>query len=71
MGKKGSKLKSSDLNNLVKNTLFTREEIKEWYREFARDFPTGTINVDQFKELYGQFYPHSDAGQFAGHLPSV
>ena len=67
MGKRGSKLKPEVLDNLVQTTRFSRQEIKEWYKEFARDFPTGFINADQFKELYGQFYPDGDAAMFAQH----
>ncbi|KAI6202872.1 Neuronal calcium sensor 2 [Aphelenchoides besseyi] len=49
MGIKGSKPKLSkeDLEFLKKNTNFTEEQIKEWYKGFVQDCPKGHLTKEQ------------------------
>jgi len=67
MGKHNSKLKPKQLADLKNATEFTEEELKEWYRGFAKDCPTGHLTVSAFKELYANFFPYGDAQGFARH----
>lgn len=46
-------------------TKFDMNEIVEWYHRFYMDFPDGTIDLEQFKNIYGQLYPEGDSSKFA------
>ncbi|XP_002406153.3 neurocalcin homolog [Ixodes scapularis] len=68
MGKMQSKLKLRGLEDLHQCTAFTDEEVAEWYRSFMKEFPSGRISLERFKEVYHRQFPEGDPSEFAQHV---
>lgn len=67
MGKKNSKLEPEVLTDLKNETEFNEREIKEWYNGFLIDYPHGYLTVNEFKDIFTQFYPNGKSDTFAEH----
>ncbi|XP_063966695.1 neuronal calcium sensor 1-like isoform X1 [Lytechinus pictus] len=71
MGKQTSKLAKTNLDNLAETTHFSEKEIRQWHEGFTRDCPNGTLNRQEFLEIYKQFFPFGDATKFASYVFDV
>lgn len=57
MGKHNSKLAPEVLDDLTKNTEFNETELKQWYKGFLKDCPSGILNLEEFQQLYVKVSP--------------
>lgn len=71
MGNKQSKLSQDQLAELEKNTRFEKKELKQWYKGFVRDCPSGQLDQETFAKIYTQFFPFGDSTTFASYVFSV
>ena len=62
MGKPNSKLKAEDKSDLGE---IPEKELREWYIRFLIDCQDQTLTVDEFKKIYGNFFPFRDAEKFS------
>lgn len=70
MGCFGSKqkLSKSDLQFLIENTEFTKQQIEVWYSGFIVDCPSGELSKTKFIEVYQQLFPQGNAQKFCSHI---
>ncbi|XP_074642598.1 A-type potassium channel modulatory protein KCNIP1-like isoform X2 [Tubulanus polymorphus] len=60
--------KPEGLEQLCRNTKFTKKELQIMYRGFKQECPTGIVNEESFKEIYSQFFPQGDASAYAHYV---
>ncbi|CAN8021063.1 unnamed protein product [Ixodes persulcatus] len=68
MGKNQSKLSPKLVENLRNETHFTESEIKQWYEDFVKEFPSGRVTQKQFKEAFRRQFANGDPSKLAEHV---
>ena len=68
MGQSSRKLPPTQLEDLTRKTTFSRDELKQWYELFMKDYPSGYMNRDQFLKVYKDYYKHGDPSGFSEHV---
>jgi len=61
------------LLQLCKLTKFSKRELQLMYRGFKQVCPNGVVSLEQFKEIYANFFPHghksnADTGRYAVYV---
>ncbi|CAF1101814.1 unnamed protein product [Adineta steineri] len=59
--------KPRSLDELASRTKFSKKEIQVIYQGFKQECPSGTVDEETFKRIYGQFFPFADTSTYA-HL---
>ncbi|CAF0826663.1 unnamed protein product [Rotaria sordida] len=57
--------KPRSLDELASRTKFSKKEIQLIYQGFKQECPSGIVNEDTFKHIYGQFFPFGDTSSYA------
>jgi len=68
MGQQNSTLAPKDIRDLREQTKFDEAELKEWYKGFLKDNPSGHITKEMFMKMYNDFFPAGDPSAFAQHV---
>ena len=61
-------LSEEDLEFCKKHTRYTQVEIKEWYKSFKKDCPSGVLTKPKFIDMYKLFFPDGNADNFCSHV---
>jgi Ca2+-binding EF-hand superfamily protein len=48
-----------------------KTELQQWYKGFKKDCPSGHLDRAAFAEIYKQFFPFGDPGEFADFVFNV
>lgn len=61
-------LNQADLNFLLENTQFNREQIEVWFKGFKVDCPQGELSKAKFIDAYQKLFPNGNAQRFCEHI---
>lgn len=71
MGKRASKLSKDEIKELEDSTYFDAKQLRKWHQEFLRDCPSGFMTKEEFRKIYGQFFPCGDPTKFVDYIFNV
>jgi Ca2+-binding EF-hand superfamily protein len=64
-------LSEENMQFLLNNTNFNRDQLNEWFNGFKRDCPKGQMDFDLFLKFYSNFYPNGDPELFCKRIFKV
>lgn len=56
------------IEDLYRETKFSKQEIRIMYRGFKTECPEGVVHEECFKEIYAKFFPHGNSSLYAHHV---
>ncbi|VDN55932.1 unnamed protein product [Dracunculus medinensis] len=56
------------ISKICKLTKFSSKEVKFIYRAFKQGYPCGTITLEQFQQIYAQFFPFGNSRKYAEYV---
>ncbi|XP_055853092.1 Kv channel-interacting protein 1 [Episyrphus balteatus] len=56
------------LEDLCRETKFSKQEIRVMYRGFKTECPEGVVHEDCFKDIYAKFFPHGNSSLYAHYV---
>ena len=62
---KPTRYKPVTVEQMVKDTNFTKEEVKSLYRAFKQECPTAILDEETFKEVYQKIFPLGESSKYA------
>ena len=69
MGKRNSTLKPPDtMEDFKKETHFTEDEIKTYYKEFMEEHPEGKVDIEEFQSIYVKIFKQGNPGPFCENV---
>jgi len=71
MGKSQSKLSPKQLSELQEHTSFDKDELRQRYKIFLKECPTGKLDRTGFARIYNQIFLFGDPNEFANYLFDV
>ena len=60
-----SRYKPNDLEEMAKDTKYSKDEVKFLYRAFKQECPNGIIDKETFKDVYGKIFPLGDSTKYS------
>ncbi|KAF6039633.1 ncs-3 [Bugula neritina] len=64
-------LKTKEVNELIKSTKFTVEEIHKWHGHFVKECPKGRLGKVEFQDIYSHVFPLGNPEKFSGFVFNV
>lgn len=68
MGSSNEELSARDMNYLKSNTHYDEDLIRNSYKDFKKDIPTGELSPEKLCEMYKSFFPNGDSHQFCENV---
>nr|XP_049703855.1 Kv channel-interacting protein 1 [Helicoverpa armigera] len=56
------------LEELCRQTKFSKQEIRVMYRGFKTECPEGVVQEESFKDIYAKFFPHGNSALYAHYV---
>ncbi|KAH0560290.1 Kv channel-interacting protein 2 isoform X1 [Cotesia glomerata] len=56
------------IEELLRQTKFSRQEICVMYRGFKQECPEGVVQEESFKDIYAKFFPHGNSSLYAHYV---
>ena len=62
---KPTRYKPDNVEQMARETKFTKEEVKCLYRAFKQECPTAILDEETFKEVYQKIFPLGESSKYA------